>query len=195
MGDAKRLFAIVLSLLMLTGLSFGRTKQVKKQSKGAAKQVSSKSAKASTKSAKSTSSQASSKSSKSASSKVCAVSSKRKGKTVASSCSSKSRTAPVARGQQGITSERTLEIQNALIREHYLDGEASGVWDQRTKDALVKYQLANGWQTKIIPDSRALIKLGLGPSKDGLLNPESAAVSNAHELGVASEIPGGAAAH
>jgi hypothetical protein len=27
-----------------------------------------------------------------------------------------------------------------------------------------KLQADNGWQTKLVPDSRALIKLGLGPS-------------------------------
>ena len=32
--------------------------------------------------------------------------------------------------------------------------------------AMVKYQSDNGWQTKITPDSRALIKLGLGPKQD-----------------------------
>lgn len=37
-----------------------------------------------------------------------------------------------------------------------------------------RYQSDHGWQTKEVPDSRALIKLGLGPSKDHLLNPESA---------------------
>jgi hypothetical protein len=37
-----------------------------------------------------------------------------------------------------------------------------------------RYQSDNGWQSKTVPDSRALIKLGLGPSKDHLLNPESA---------------------
>ena len=95
------------------------------------------------------------------------------------------------RGQQVISAERTQEIQQALIREHYLDGEPSGVWDQRTKDALVRYQGENGWQTKITPDSRALIKLGLGPRHDGLLNPDSAALDSPHELGVERPIPGG----
>jgi hypothetical protein len=39
---------------------------------------------------------------------------------------------------------------------------------------LRKYQGDNGWQNKTVPDARALIKLGLGPSHDHLLNPESA---------------------
>ena len=95
------------------------------------------------------------------------------------------------RGQQVISSERTQEIQQALIREHYLDGAPSGVWDQRTKDAMTRFQEQNGWQTKITPDSRALIKLGLGPRHDGLLNPDSAALDSPHELGVERPIPGG----
>lgn len=78
------------------------------------------------------------------------------------------------RGQQAIDSPRAREIQEALIRQHYLDGEPSGKWDDATQDALRRYQSDQGWQSKTVPDSRALIKLGLGPSKDGLLNPESA---------------------
>jgi hypothetical protein len=68
------------------------------------------------------------------------------------------------KGQQGIKSERAMEIQQALIREKYLTGEPTGTWDARTQAALVKYQGDNGWQTKVVPDSRALIKLGLGPN-------------------------------
>jgi putative peptidoglycan binding protein len=79
-----------------------------------------------------------------------------------------------ARGQQKIDSERAQEIQKALIREHYLSGSATGVWNQACEEAMRRYQADNGWQSKTVPDSRALIKLGLGPSKDHLLNPESA---------------------
>jgi len=67
-------------------------------------------------------------------------------------------------GQQSIAPDRIREIQQALIREKYLDGAPSGQWDAQTQSALVKYQAANGWQAKVIPDSRALIKLGLGPN-------------------------------
>ena len=81
------------------------------------------------------------------------------------------------RGQQKIDSQRTREIQEALIREHYLDGEPSGQWDDTTQKALKRYQGDNGWQTKTTPDSRALIKLGLGPDHEHLLNPESAMTS------------------
>ena len=82
-----------------------------------------------------------------------------------------------ARGQQKIDSERATAIQEALIREHYLSGEAKGTWNQASEDAMRKYQADNGWQSKTVPDSRALIKLGLGPSNDHLLNPESAMTS------------------
>jgi hypothetical protein len=78
------------------------------------------------------------------------------------------------RGQQAIDSTRTHQIQEALIREHYMQGEPSGTWDAATQAAMQRYQADQGWQSKQIPDSRALIKLGLGPSPDHLLNPESA---------------------
>ena len=67
-------------------------------------------------------------------------------------------------GQQGIQPDRARAIQEALIRENYLTGEPSGQWDARTKDAMTRYQADHGWQTKVTPDSRALIKLGLGPN-------------------------------
>lgn len=73
-------------------------------------------------------------------------------------------------GQQQIASDRVREIQAALVREHYLNGEPNGIWDQRTKAAMVKLQASQGWQTKVVPDSRALIKLGLGPNHEGALN-------------------------
>jgi hypothetical protein len=78
------------------------------------------------------------------------------------------------RGQQKIDSERAQAIQEALIREHYLNGDATGTWNQASEDAMRRYQADHGWQSKTVPDSRALISLGLGPSKDHLLNPESA---------------------
>lgn len=78
-------------------------------------------------------------------------------------------------GQQKIDSDRAREIQTALIREKYLDGEPSGNWDAQTKAAMTRYQADHGWQTKMLPDSRALIALGLGPRHDNLLNPESVA--------------------
>jgi peptidoglycan hydrolase-like protein with peptidoglycan-binding domain len=64
----------------------------------------------------------------------------------------------------GMPSERATEIQTALIQRGYLSGEPTGVWDAQTSGAMAKLQGDNGWQTKVTPDSRALIKLGLGPT-------------------------------
>jgi hypothetical protein len=88
--------------------------------------------------------------------------------------SSKKKKSARVRGQQKIDSERATSIQEALIRAHYLSGTSTGTWNQASEDAMRRYQGDHGWQTKQVPDSRALISLGLGPSKDHLLNPESA---------------------
>lgn len=104
-------------------------------------------------------------------------------KKTSSSKSSKSKHKTTAKkswkskGQKTITSDRTREIQEALIREHYLTGDANGVWDNRTQEAMRSFQAKQGWQTKVLPDSRALIKLGLGPDHSNVLNPETAATS------------------
>lgn len=73
-------------------------------------------------------------------------------------------------GQQSIEPGRVTEIQQALIREHYLQGDATGKWDTTTEAAMQKYQADQGWQTKLMPDSRALKKLGLGPDYSGAIN-------------------------
>lgn len=77
------------------------------------------------------------------------------------------------RGQQAIQGDRAREIQTALIREGYLNGEPSGAWDQQTKDAMIRYQADHGWQTKTLPDSRALIHLGLGPDHKNAINAQA----------------------
>lgn len=84
--------------------------------------------------------------------------------------STKSRGKHKLHGQQGIDSTRASQIQQALIREHYLSGSASGQWDATTQAAMQKYQSDHGWQTKLLPDSRALKSLGLGPDYSGALN-------------------------
>lgn len=89
----------------------------------------------------------------------------------------KTRKSASKRGQQKIDPMRAREIQEALIREHYLDGAASGTWDAKSQSAMQRYQADHGWQSKVVPDSRALIKMGLGPDHEHLLNPESAMTS------------------
>jgi hypothetical protein len=95
----------------------------------------------------------------------------------------------VRRGQQKIDPQRAHQIQEALIREHYLDGKASGVWDDTSQKAMQKYQADHGWQSKTTPDARALIKLGLGPDHDHLLNPESAMTSSSQPAPAHSATP------
>ena len=69
-------------------------------------------------------------------------------------------------GQTTIAPERATQIQTALIKSGYLGGAPSGTWDATTQAAMVKLQADNGWQTKLVPDSRAIIKLGLGPAAE-----------------------------
>ncbi len=66
---------------------------------------------------------------------------------------------------RAIDDARASEIQTALVKAGYLQ-TASGKWDGASADAMRKLQGDNGWQTKLIPDSRALIKLGLGPGAE-----------------------------
>jgi Putative peptidoglycan binding domain len=95
------------------------------------------------------------------------------------------------RGQRQIDPDRAKEIQDALIREHYLPSPASGQWDASTEAAMEKYQADHGWQTKLVPDSRALIKLGLGP-KDDAVPASTASVTPmaASNAGAPAPVPG-----
>ncbi len=70
-----------------------------------------------------------------------------------------------------MSSQRATEIQSALIKAGYLSGTPSGTWDASSQTAMEKLQADNGWQTKIVPDSRAIIKLGLGPAASPVSEP------------------------
>ena len=94
-------------------------------------------------------------------------------------------------GQQSIDPQRATQIQQALIREHYLSGEATGRWDASTEAAMQKYQADQGWQTKLTPDSRAIKKLGLGPDYSGAINAKGSSFTDPSP---ASTIPQGQAA-
>ncbi len=73
--------------------------------------------------------------------------------------------APKPKGSaMSIDPERATQIQTALIKAGYMTGTPSGTWDAQTQAAMEKLQSDNGWQTKLVPDSRAIIKLGLGSS-------------------------------
>lgn len=83
----------------------------------------------------------------------------------------------VIQGQRGIDPDRAREIQTALIKQNYLTGTPSGQWDSETQNAMLKYQADHGWQTKLTPDSRALIKLGLGPDHNAAANTTTASTA------------------
>jgi hypothetical protein len=90
-------------------------------------------------------------------------------------------------GQQSIDSDRVTAIQQALIREHYLSGEPSAKWDSGTQAAMLKFQADQGWQTRLTPDSRALIKLGLGPNHSDAINAGDGA--NFNQLNAPAPMP------
>ncbi|MBB5057638.1 hypothetical protein HDF16_002344 [Granulicella aggregans] len=68
-------------------------------------------------------------------------------------------------GPRAIEPQRATEIQEALIKAGYMSGTPSGHWDAESQSAMQKLQAEKGWQTKLTPDSRALILLGLGPQQ------------------------------
>jgi hypothetical protein len=96
----------------------------------------------------------------------------RRGPTSPKSFTKRKPTSKRASGQRSIDDSRATEIQNALVKSGYMT-EPTGHWDSATESAMQKFQSDNGWQTKIMPDSRAIIKLGLGPSQTS--NVETAA--------------------
>ncbi|MGH9476049.1 MAG: peptidoglycan-binding domain-containing protein [Terriglobales bacterium] len=62
--------------------------------------------------------------------------------------------------EAGISRERATQIQKALVQAGYLK-TSSGSWDSGTAAALKKYQSDHRWQTRFVPDARALLALGL----------------------------------
>ena len=72
---------------------------------------------------------------------------------------------PVA---SGISSERANEIQEALIKLGYLEGPASGQYDEKTADAMKQFQGANKLPTTGLPSAHTLKRLGVSKrSNDG----------------------------
>lgn len=68
--------------------------------------------------------------------------------------------------QTGISPERAAQIQAALVRSGYLAGAPTGTWDAASVVAMRRLQSDHRWQTKFMPDARALIFLGLGPGSE-----------------------------
>jgi hypothetical protein len=104
----------------------------------------------------------------------------KRGRRIASSRRSRRRTQyvqaivdPVTpRPSSGISLERATEIQNALIKAGYLDGPASGQYDEATIEAMKDFQAANKLPATGLPSAPALKKLGVPKrSSDGYAVP------------------------
>jgi peptidoglycan hydrolase-like protein with peptidoglycan-binding domain len=80
------------------------------------------------------------------------------------------------------TPERVSEIQSALARGGYYQGNPNGKWDSNTVSALQKFQSENGLSSSGKIDALSLQKLGLGSGTAGVdapkpIRPPSSAAS------------------
>lgn len=91
--------------------------------------------------------------------------------------------------QRAMDDARAAQIQTALVKAGYLK-EASGHWDAESQAAMQKMQGDNGWQTKLVPDSRALIKLGLGPNAQAATPASTSVAATSGEAGATTEAAG-----
>jgi hypothetical protein len=76
------------------------------------------------------------------------------------------RRAPAPSNQRTPSKERYAEIQEALSKAGFYQGDADGVWKQDSIEALKDFQDASGFEPTGKIDARSLIKLGLGPTYD-----------------------------
>ena len=76
------------------------------------------------------------------------------------------------RGQMAPTADRITEIQTALSRDGYYQGEPNGKWDSNTVAAVQKFQSANGMDANGKLDAPTLQKLGLGSDIAGVSAPK-----------------------
>jgi peptidoglycan hydrolase-like protein with peptidoglycan-binding domain len=74
--------------------------------------------------------------------------------------------------QKAPTADRISEIQTALSRGGYFEGQPNGKWDSNTISAMQKFQSANGLNSSGKLDATTLQKLGLGSSTAGVDAPK-----------------------
>jgi peptidoglycan hydrolase-like protein with peptidoglycan-binding domain len=85
---------------------------------------------------------------------------------------------PVAKrqpSQKAPTADRISEIQSALARGGYYQGDPNGKWDSNTVAAVEKFQSANGIDSNGKLDAPTLQKLGLGSDIAGVSAPKPVA--------------------
>ncbi len=75
-------------------------------------------------------------------------------------------------GQKAPTADRITEIQTALSRDGYYQGEPNGKWDSNTVAAVQKFQSAKGMDANGKLDAPTLQKLGLGSDIAGVSAPK-----------------------
>jgi peptidoglycan hydrolase-like protein with peptidoglycan-binding domain len=75
-------------------------------------------------------------------------------------------------GQKAPTADRITEIQTALSRDGYYQGEPSGKWDSSTVAAVQKFQSSNGMDSNGKLDAPTLQRLGLGSDIAGVSAPK-----------------------
>jgi hypothetical protein len=79
---------------------------------------------------------------------------------------------PTPRPASGISAERVTEIQHALIKAGYMEGAATGQYDEITVQAMKQFQAANGLPETGTPSAASLKKLGVSKrSNDGYAVP------------------------
>ena len=72
----------------------------------------------------------------------------------------------------GIPTERVTEIQTALMKAGYLDGQPTGQYDSSTVEAMKEFQAANKLPASGNPSALSLKKLGVSKtSNDGYAVP------------------------
>jgi len=80
--------------------------------------------------------------------------------------------------QQAPTPERISEIQSALARGGYYQGDPNGKWDANTVAAVEKFQSAHGIDSSGKLDAPTLQKLGLGSDIAGVSAPRPVTAPN-----------------
>src|SRR5271154_1144625 len=74
--------------------------------------------------------------------------------------------------QKAPTPDRISQIQSALSRGGYYQGDTNGKWDSNTVAAVQKFQSANGIESTGKLDAPTLQKLGLGSDIAGVSAPK-----------------------
>ena len=106
---------------------------------------------------------------KTAPKKAAAPAAKAPAKKKAATPAKKTTKKRVVRGpvrQTGPTAERYKQIQQALIDKGYMQGSATGDWEQDSVAALRKFQADQKLEVSGKINALTLIRLGLGPKRD-----------------------------